>query len=129
MARGLSVDLRKRVVGAYRRGEGSWERLAKRFGVSRSSVERWLKKEKETGSVEPLAHGGGKPALLDAVGHELLRAMLQEKPDRTIAELRQSYQAKTGQRVGHGTMWRAVDKLGWRRKKKQPSRRNNSEMK
>ena len=90
MARGLSVDLRKRVVGAYRRGEGSWERLAKRFGVSRSSVERWLKKEKETGSVEPLAHGGGKPALLDAVGHELLRAMLQEKPDRTIAELRVS---------------------------------------
>jgi hypothetical protein len=49
----VSVDLRERVVGVYKRKEGSIRGLARRFGVSPKSVERWLQLKAETGSLEP----------------------------------------------------------------------------
>ena len=49
-----SLDLRQRIVDAYRAGEGSIRQLAKRFKVSPDCVRRLLKRVRETGSIHPL---------------------------------------------------------------------------
>jgi transposase len=57
--RPYSIDLRERVLGAYRRGEGSIEDLADRFEIAPRSIRNWLKLMRTTGSVVPRRHGGG----------------------------------------------------------------------
>ena len=43
----LSLDLRKRIVEAYKAGEG-YKKVAKRFNVSKSGVRRIVKKFEKT---------------------------------------------------------------------------------
>ena len=59
-----SNDLRKKIIEAYQKKEGSLRKLAKRFSVSFSFVWRLVKRFRKSGSVVPKPHGGGlKPAL------------------------------------------------------------------
>lgn len=61
--RPLSIDLRERIVGAYRNQEGSYTVLAARFSVS-------LKRHFDC-SIEPVKQHRGRP-----VGHEVGRQHL-----------------------------------------------------
>jgi transposase len=56
----FSVDLRQRVVDAYAQGEGTIDQLAAHLSVSPSSVERWVRRYKTTGSVAPTPNPAGK---------------------------------------------------------------------
>jgi putative transposase len=61
MSKPYSMDLRERVVAAVE-GEGlSRRQAAARFGVSYSAAIAWVKRVRETGSVEPSQIGGYKP--------------------------------------------------------------------
>jgi putative transposase len=61
MSKPYSMDLRERVVAAVE-GEGlSRRQAAARFGVSYSAAIAWVKRVRETGSVEPSQVGGYKP--------------------------------------------------------------------
>ena len=53
-----SNDLRKKIIEAYQRKEGSLRKLAKRFSVSFSFVWRLVKRFRKSGSVAPKPHGG-----------------------------------------------------------------------
>jgi len=59
MARALSVDLRRRVVGAIEGGL-SYRAAAERFGVSPSSAIRWRAQEQREGDVTPKRQGGDR---------------------------------------------------------------------
>jgi transposase len=59
MARSLSVDLRRRVVGAIEGGL-SCRAPAQRFGVSASSAIRWRAQERREGDVKPKLQGGDR---------------------------------------------------------------------
>ena len=49
----LSLDLRRRMVQAYRQGTcKSYEEVAQVFGVGRATVSRNLRRKRETGDVE-----------------------------------------------------------------------------
>jgi transposase len=54
-----SIDLRQRVINAYKAKEGSQRQIAKRFQVSESFLKRLIRRYQETGSVKPRPHGGG----------------------------------------------------------------------
>jgi len=112
--RPLSNDLRERIVAAVDRREGSRRELARRFVVDVSCITRLLQLRRQTGSIDPRPHGGGKPPTLDDDGLERLRRLVQERPDATLQELRD------GLGIGGGIMiiWRALKKLGITRKKK-----------
>lgn len=85
MAKPYSEDLRRRVVGAIEGGTTIPE-AAEQCGVSISSVVRFLKIHRETGSVDPAKFGGYKDFTL--AGHEdLVRQLVAEQPDITLAEL------------------------------------------
>ncbi len=54
-----SLDLRQKIIDADLNEEISQRQLAKRFRVATSFIIKLLKQYRETGKIEPLAHGGG----------------------------------------------------------------------
>src|ERR1700730_6851931 len=85
MAKPYSEDLRRRVVGAIEGGANIPE-AAEQCGVSISSVVRFLKLHRETGSVGSAKFGGYKDFAL-AAHEDLVRQLVAEQPDITLAEL------------------------------------------
>lgn len=114
----LSQDLRRRVVEAYERRQGSIRVLARRFAVSQSSVFRWLEKSRSTGTLVPRPHGGGARPRLNETALQSLGRLINERPDATLEELREHLAQVSGVHVHPSTVWRALKRLGRRRKKK-----------
>jgi transposase len=73
------------VVGTIEGGTTIPE-AAEQCGVSISSVVRFLKLHRETGSVDPAKFGGYKDFTL-AAHEDLVRQLVAEQPDITLAEL------------------------------------------
>jgi transposase len=112
--RPLSNDLRERIIAAVDNHEGSRREIARRFRVDVSWITRLLQRRRDTGSIEPRPHGGGKTPLLDQKDLERLRLLVAKHPDATLHQLRD--------RLGVGgsimLIWRALKSLGITRKKK-----------
>ncbi len=113
----LSIDLRQRIVEAYKRGQGSQRKLAQRFSVSRSSVERLLKRERQTGSVAPKPHGGGRAPIVHEHDREAIKQWLRDEPDLIQQELAERFTAETGRTVSQQTISRSLRRLEITRKK------------
>ena len=79
MGKPYSKDLRERVVGAAQDGATIPE-TAEQLGVSVSSVVRFRRLHRETGSVSPAKFGGYKGYAL-AAHEELVRQLVAEQPD------------------------------------------------
>ena len=92
MAKPYSEDLRARVVGAVEDGATIPE-AAKQCGVSISSVVRFLRLHRRTGSVSSAKFGGYKEFVL-AAHEDLVRQLVAEQPDITLAELETRLLAK-----------------------------------
>lgn len=111
--RSLSMDLRRRVVAAYRNKEGSYAVLAARFSVSRAVVGKLVRQERDLGTLEPQVHTRGrKPAISGDKEGELLRH-LAEHPDATLRERIEALALDCTVK----TMWQTIRRLKWRYKK------------
>jgi len=111
-----SKDLRLRVLAAVDRGMPRRE-AARTFGLSVSTVKRYLKLRRETGGVEarsipgPLAR---KREILE----EVLPAQVQRNPDLTLAEHCELLEDERGLGVSTATVSRALKSLGLPLKKR-----------
>lgn len=112
-----SLDLRQKVVQAHVHKRGTQEELAAVFGVSRAFVQRLLRRQRTTGSIAPLPHGGGSRPLLTEEARVVLRQRVQQQPDSTLAELCAVLAAETGIRVSVPTLCTTLQRLGLGRKK------------
>jgi transposase len=120
MAKPYSEDLRRRVVEAIDVGATIPE-AAEQCGVSISSVVRFLKLHRDTGSVSGAKFGGYKEFALAA--HEgLVRKLVAEQPDMTLAELKARL-AKKKVTVGKSSISRFLNHLKLPFKKKSAGRR------
>jgi transposase len=108
-----SMDLRDRVAAAYDDGEGSQAELARRFRVSVSWIGKLLRRRRETGSIAPKPHSGGRGAAVGGEVADRLRAAVQADPDATLAELR----GTVGVACSVPAVHRALSRLGITRKK------------
>jgi transposase len=115
MPKPYSNDLRARVVVEIEHG-ATREEAAERFGVSLSSVGRFLRLERETGSVSPAKFGGYKQFAL-AVHEDRVRQLLAQQPDITLAELRAKL-AKEKIVVSQSSIFRFLRRLKLTFKKK-----------
>src|SRR3981189_1367379 len=85
MAKPYSADLRRRGGGTIEGGTTIPE-AAEQCGVSISSVVRFLRLHRETGSIDWAKFGGYKDFAL-AAHEDLVRQLVAEQPDVTLAEL------------------------------------------
>lgn len=106
------MALRRRIVEAYERNEGTYFELAQRFGVGEATVYRLLKLKRERGNVRPEGPTG--------VTEEELPAFVQlvnDLPGATLAQLREAWVARTRRQVSLSSVVRALSRAGITRKK------------
>lgn len=118
----LSADLRKRIFDAVRKGTGTWQEVADRFGVGRATVNRLMRRHRETGEIDPLPATGGPSVKIDEAGLKVLREMLEKKSDLTLTEIAVELGKQTGVWVSEATVGRAIrERLDFTRKKRPSS--------
>jgi transposase len=116
-----SLDLRQRIVDAYKRQEGSQRELARRFKVSLEFVRSLLKRQRDDQTIEAKQPTGGfAPKLAQSL--EVVQQLVEENNDATLEELRVLVQQKTGVVVSVPTICRTLQQLGLTRKKKHYTR-------
>ncbi len=81
MPKPYSIDLREKIVTAYENQEGSMQKLAERFKVSKNFVADLLCRLKQTGQVAPKPHGGGRSPSVKAQGETFLTELIKSQPD------------------------------------------------
>jgi transposase len=111
--RSLSMDLRRRVVAAYRNKEGSYSVLAARFAVSRAVVGKLVRQERDLGTLEPQVHLRGRKPAISGKKEAQLRRHLANYPDATLRERIEAL----GLDCTVKTMWQTIRRLKWRYKK------------
>ena len=114
MPRAHSNDLRERVVRSHLAGEPI-RSVAARYGVSVSSVPKWVARWRARGSVAPDRMGGHRRHVLEP-HRGLVRALVGETPHLTIDRL-QDLLAVEGIAVCRDTIWRFLRREGLRFKK------------
>lgn len=110
-----STDLRSRVVATFRSGVSRLE-TAERYQVSESSVQRWVRLDRKTGSVAAKPMGGNRPF---ALANERARVLerIAEQPDLPLRELLAELRTR-GIKVSYFAVWNIVDRAGLSFKKK-----------
>ena len=104
------TELRERVVALVDGGARTHAEVASLMSVGIASVRRWLRRERE-GSLSPLPHGGGRPLALDNDDEAALRVLVEEKRDRTIAELTALLMTKRKRVFSTSSVGRALQRL------------------
>jgi transposase len=116
-----SNDLRERIVAGREKGQSAAE-VARRFGVSKRSVERYWQRQRQTGSVAPKRRGGYRRSALE--GHDgQLRRWLKAHPSLTLAELLARLRTKLHIHLGTTALWHRLERLGLSYKKNAARRR------
>lgn len=115
MGASYSEDLRRRVLAAVDGGMSKW-RVHQLFGVSRSTIDDWLKLRAETGGVKAKTdyYRGRAPMVGDTPES---RAFLKAHEGKTLAQLSHAWEAATGQAVSVKTFHKTLQRLGYSRKK------------
>ena len=109
----LHNEARKLILEAYDKGV-SVKELAKCFSVNTCSIYRLLKRRNETGSYETQTNLRGKKPKLSDVDHQHILSLLEKQPDITCLEIIETLDLP----VSIDTVWRFLQKAGYRRKKK-----------
>ena len=118
MAAPYSLDLRERVVRAAQEGPLSRAEVAEQFSLGERTVYRWLAQSKEDPTLAPKPHAGGRVCSVDEEGQTLLRDLVEEQNDRTLAEYAQVYEQKRGVHLSRSALHRVLARLDLPRKKK-----------
>lgn len=113
----ISIDLRKRIVAAYQRGEGTYAEIAQRFCVGEATVSRLLRREREDKTVAPRPHGGGRRRTLSVVEEKQLAKLVLAQPDKTEQEFATELAAELGRAIGRLVVGRTLRRMGYRVKK------------
>ena len=89
MAKAYSNDLRRKLLEAYDRGEGSLRELAERFGVSRPYAWKISAQRKRTGQVERVEQRHGPESKVTGAVERQLRSWVRQQPDLTLVEIQE----------------------------------------
>jgi transposase len=123
MAEPYDLALRERAVAAHHAGEGGYHELAALFRIGWRTLQRWVAKERATGSVAPDRKRGGWQSPIEV---ETLTRVVAEAPDSTLAELCWEYNRRVArtQRSTPTSIGRALHREGFVLKKNGRGRAN-----
>lgn len=118
MAAPYSIDLRLKAVRAYENEENSQQEIAKLFGMGIATFARYWKQYKETGDVMITEYKRGRKPAINYKQLLRIKDLVIKKPDASLREICQSYNRGRSKKIGITVMFRAICKLGFKRKKK-----------
>lgn len=119
---GISTETtRKKALAAYEAGHGTQAEVARMYGISHRSFQRWWREYQQQGRTKP-EQRGHRRALYRGKVLKRLERLLQKYPDATLEELRE----KTGQNCSLMAVHRAVIRLGYSYKKNAVGQRTKS---
>jgi len=113
---GYSNDLRVRVIQVVEDGAAA-RAAARQFVIGDSTAIRWVKRWRETGSVEAKSIKGQSRSPLKR-HEEWLLELVRREPDLTLEEIQGRLRDERQQRAGIGSVWRFFDRHGISFKKK-----------
>lgn len=110
-----SLDLRERIVATVKEGVNQPE-VAERFRVSLSSVERYLRRERQ-GELRAKPPPG-RPASISTEAYEALAQQVAQHNDASLKEHCELWQEEQGTSVSVYAMCRTLKRAGLPRKKR-----------
>lgn len=115
-------DLREHILRAVDHGYSRAE-IVQMFGISLSTLKRYMKQRRDEGHVQPKAIPG-RPARKRAQVEAGMLLQLQTHPDATLEQHCAMWEQTRGEHVSRWTMSRAIKRLGWTRKKSRLGQRS-----
>ena len=115
-------DLRERVILAADTSDETQAAIAAAFGVSLSTVEKWLHRKRMTGEVVAHSQVHGPKRRLQSCA-KFIRAQVKQQPDLTLAELCERTFNLQQVKASPSMMCRELQHLGLPRKKVAPRQR------
>src|SRR5258708_3502256 len=115
--RAYSQDLREKVIVAVAQDKQSNRAIAETLSLSEPTIERWTRRQRETGSVVASAHAGGVARGL-APHETFLRDAVKAQPDISLDELCGRVKTELGLTVSGSMVSRELTRLRLSRKKK-----------
>ena len=109
-----AIDLRQRGIDARDARDGTRPQIAARFPVSESWTRKILGQRRDTGSIEPRSHGGGRAPAFDAAAGRRLREAVRADDDPTLEGLA----GAAGVACSEAAVCPALARLGITREKK-----------
>ena len=111
----------RRVIVRLRQEGRTYDEIAELVGVGSATVNRILRRYRETGSLDPLAPGGGNPSPLRRIERKF-KALVSAMPDATVAEMATALRKAEKLATSRSSVQRALVRLGYSRKKSPSSR-------
>src|SRR5271165_809344 len=118
MAKSYADDLRRKLLQAYDRGEGTLEQLAERFSVSVPWAWKISAQRKRSGQMERIEQRRGTSRKVTLAVQERLRGWVPSQPDTTLIELQQKLEKAQRLHVSLGRLWQVLRQMGSAAKKK-----------
>jgi len=112
-----SIDFRQKIIEVHEKENNSIRKLAQRFGVAKSFIQKLLKQYRETGDINPKPQGGSPPTKLNEEQLMDLVEIIEANNDATLEELCTLLEEKTQVRVSRATMGRITQNLNYSVKK------------
>jgi len=107
-----SYDLRKKIVDTYKTENTSFKKLAIRFSIGISTVQRYINLSKEDPDLIPKTIHNGRARRIDAKGEEIIKEIIKKNPTITLLELAEEYYDKCNERVGSSVLSRTCSRIG-----------------
>ncbi|BAU64385.1 transposase [Stanieria sp. NIES-3757] len=112
-----SIDFRQKIIEIYEQENISIRKLAQRFQVTKSFIQKLLKQYRETGELNPQKPGGSPPRKLQSEQLITLIEIIESNNDATLEELCELLEKKIKVRVSRATMGRITTQLNYSVKK------------
>jgi len=125
MSEAYTIDLRRRVVEAHERGDGSYRALAERFSIGEATAKRWVWQFRRDGTLTPRKKGGGNRSDISVA---VLERIVGELGDGNADEITAAYnRGRRGKARRHvSSIKRALNRAGYVIKKNGSGRQSSS---
>ena len=107
-----SEDLRRKVVEAVQQRGMSKSEAARTFGVSLSSVKRYVGKARRGSPLSPKKHPGPRSKMSERA-RRLLKADVENRPAGTLRDRRRFVEGVAGVSVSESTLSRLLRRMGF----------------
>lgn len=112
-----SLDFRQKIIKVYEQESISIRKLAQRFCVAKSFIQKLLKQYRETGELSPKKIGGTPARKLHEEQLITLIEIIESHNDATLEELCELLEKKIQVRISRATMGRITTQLNYSVKK------------